>query len=62
MGENVDLENTIREVRSLAKRRCLGGGEKRRFKELVVKLKRGGFGNVEISELTGGKSAPTIKA
>lgn len=44
MGEDDDLENTILETRSLAKRRRLDGGERKRFKELVAKLKRGGFG------------------
>ena len=56
------IEETIRELRSLVKKKPLKGGDLTKAKELARMLKEMGFTNKEISELTdGGWSEPTVK-
>jgi len=56
------LEDIVRELLSLAKRKPLKGEDLVRAKELMARLKEMGFTNKEISDLTnGGWSEPTIK-
>jgi DNA repair exonuclease SbcCD ATPase subunit len=57
------LEEIIKELSSLARRKPLKEEDLGRAKELMIKLKEMGFTNAEISELTGGGwSEPTIKS
>jgi DNA repair exonuclease SbcCD ATPase subunit len=56
------LEDIVRELSTLAKRKPLKGEDLVRVKELMARLKEMGFTNKEISDLTnGGWSEPTIK-
>jgi len=56
------FEDILRELCLLAKRKPLKGEDLARAKELMVRLRKMGFTNTDISGLTnGGRSEPTIK-
>ncbi len=57
-----ELESSIKELLSLAKRKPLSGEDLERAKHLMVRLRRMGWTNKEVSELTdGGWSEPSVK-
>ena len=57
-----ELEDIVKKLLSLAKKKPLKGDDLARARKLMVELREMGFTNMEISELTdGGWSEPTIK-